>query len=99
GTPASTSLTVHLPGTREQQVSTDSGGVAVIDVNAGAGIESLHVEADDHHGNRTTSNIPLENRSGDDQILLRTNRAVLKAGDRIALKIIATPTNGPPYTT
>jgi uncharacterized protein YfaS (alpha-2-macroglobulin family) len=97
GTPASTSLTVHLPGAREQQVSTDSGGVAVIHVNPGAGIESFHVEADDHHGNRTTSNIPLENRSGDDQILLRTNRGVLKAGDRIELKIIATRTSGSAY--
>jgi uncharacterized protein YfaS (alpha-2-macroglobulin family) len=97
GTPASTSLTVHLPGAREQQVSTDSGGVAVIHVNPGAGIESLHVEADDHRGNRTTSNVPLENRSGDDQILLRTNRGVLKAGDRIELKILATRTSGSAY--
>ena len=35
GTPAKTTLTVHLPGAREQQVSTDSGGVAVVHLTPG----------------------------------------------------------------
>ena len=48
GTPASTSLTVHLPGEGQtQQVSTDSGGVAVISINPASGIETLHIEADE----------------------------------------------------
>jgi A-macroglobulin TED domain/Alpha-2-macroglobulin family/Carboxypeptidase regulatory-like domain/MG2 domain/A-macroglobulin receptor binding domain/Alpha-2-macroglobulin bait region domain len=99
GTPASTSLTVHLPGVgqHDQQVSTDSGGVAVIPINPGSGIESLHIEADDHHGNRTSSNVPLQTRAGVDQILLRTNRAVLKAGDPIEFKILSTRASGPAY--
>jgi hypothetical protein len=97
GTPASTSLTVRLPGARDQQVSTDSGGVAVVHINPGSGIESLHIEADDHHGNRASSNVPLQTRAGTDQILLRTNRAVLKVGDRIELNVLSTRASGSAY--
>ena len=96
GTPASAALTIHVPGAREQQVSTDSGGVAVVRVNP-AGAESLHVEADDHHGNRVSSEVPLQARGGGDQILVRTNRAVLKVGDRLQLKILATRASGSAY--
>jgi uncharacterized protein YfaS (alpha-2-macroglobulin family) len=100
GTPAGTTLTVHLPGVGQQQVQqvfTDSGGVAVIHFNPGSGIEALHIEADDHHGNRTSSNVPVQTRAGIDQILLRTDRAVLKAGDPIELKILSTRTSGSAY--
>jgi A-macroglobulin TED domain/Alpha-2-macroglobulin family/Carboxypeptidase regulatory-like domain/A-macroglobulin receptor binding domain/MG2 domain/Alpha-2-macroglobulin bait region domain len=97
GTPASASLTVHFPGTRDQQVSTDSGGVGVIHVKPGAGIEFLRVDADDHRGNRASSEVRLETRFGDDQILLRSNRAVFKAGDRIELKVLSTRTSGSAY--
>jgi hypothetical protein len=97
GTPASTSLTVHLQGARDQQLSTDSGGVAAIRINPNSGTEPLHVEADDHHGNRISTDVPLQTRSGDDQILLHTNRAVFKTGDRVELKILSTRTSGSAY--
>lgn len=97
GTPASTLLTVHFSGARDQQVSTDSGGVAVIRINPGSGNESLSVEADDHHGNRISSNVSLQTRSGTDQVLLHTNRAVLKTGERIELKILSTRSSGSAY--
>jgi A-macroglobulin TED domain/Alpha-2-macroglobulin family/Carboxypeptidase regulatory-like domain/MG2 domain/A-macroglobulin receptor binding domain/Alpha-2-macroglobulin bait region domain len=97
GTPASTALTVHLPGGHDQQVSTDSGGVAIIHFNPGSNIESLQIEADDHHGNRASSAVPLETRGGTDQILLRTNHAVLKAGDHLQLKVLSTRSSGSAY--
>jgi uncharacterized protein YfaS (alpha-2-macroglobulin family) len=97
GTPANTTLTVHLPGGHDQQVSTDSGGVAIIHFNPDSNIESLRIEADDHHGNRTSNAVPLETRGGTDQILLRSNRAVLKAGDRLQLKVLSTRTSGSAY--
>ncbi len=109
GTPASATLTVHpsdridhIPyigevGPREEKLSTDSSGVAIFRVNPAAGMESLRVEADDHHGNRTTSTVPLETRGGGDQILLHTNRAVFKAGDRIELKVLSTRVHGSAY--
>ena len=97
GTPASTALSVHLPNGSNQQVSTDTGGVAVIRIDPGAGLDSLRVEADDHHGNRASSNVPLQTRGGTDQILLRTNRAVVKAGDRIQLNVLSTRARGSAY--
>ena len=97
GTPASTALSVHLPNGSNQQISTDSGGVGVIRIDPGSGLDSLRVEADDHHGNRASSNVPLQTRGGTDQILLRTSRAVVKAGDRIQLNVLSTRARGSAY--
>jgi hypothetical protein len=97
GTPATAALTVAVPGGRDQQVTTDSSGVAVIRLNPGSGLNSLRIEADDHHGNRVTATAPLETRSGDDQILLRTSRAVLKAGERLQLTVLSTRVQGTAY--
>src|SRR6185312_8774901 len=102
GTPATTTVTVHQPGIRligetDQQVSTDAGGVAIIHINPGAGLDSLQINADDHHGNHTSGPVPLESREGGDQILLRTDHAVLKAGDRIHLKVLSTRAHGSSY--
>jgi hypothetical protein len=97
GTPANASLAVHLPGTGDQRLSTDSGGVAMVHFDPGNGIESLHVEADDHRGNRASANVPLQTRTGSDQILLRTSRSIVKAGDRIQLKVFSTRTTGSAY--
>jgi uncharacterized protein YfaS (alpha-2-macroglobulin family) len=66
-------------------------------MNPGSGIDSLHIDADDHHGNRATSTVPLETRGGDEQILLHTNRAIFKAGDRIQLKVLSTRAHGEAY--
>jgi hypothetical protein len=97
GRPAGAFLKVHFPGGRDQQVSTDSSGVAVVRIKPGSGTESLHVEADDHHGSRSSSDIKLQTRSGSDQILLRANRAIFKAGERIELKLLSTRSHGTAY--
>jgi hypothetical protein len=103
GTPAIASLSVRLPfghrliGEEDQHATTDSSGVAVIRLNPDAGLDSLCIEADDHHGNRVTATAPLETRSGDDQILLRTSRTVLKAGDRLQLTVLSTRAQGTAY--
>jgi hypothetical protein len=96
GAPASASLTVHLPKRREQMVATDDGGVALVRVNPDD-LQSLRVDADDHRGNRTSADIPLQTRDGADQVLLRTHRAVLKAGDPIQIEIFSTRDRGPAY--
>jgi uncharacterized protein YfaS (alpha-2-macroglobulin family) len=97
GTPARTDVRVYLPGAAEQDVSTDPGGVAVIRLNPGAGMESIRIDADDHRGSRTSSEVPLQTREGDDQILLRTARTVLKAGDPIVLRVLSTRSKGAAY--
>jgi hypothetical protein len=97
GTPAKTNLKILAGRNPEQRIATDDGGVAVIRLNAGAGNETLRVEATDKDGSFASSNIPLETRQGQDQILLRTERAVYRAGDRIQLKVFSTRKRGSAY--
>jgi CD109 antigen len=94
GSPATAALTVHIPGGRDEQISTDSGGVGVVSFNPRSGVESLQIEVDDHHGNRVSSAVALQTREGTDQILLRTSHGVVKEGDRIQLKILSTHNRG-----
>jgi uncharacterized protein YfaS (alpha-2-macroglobulin family) len=97
GTPAKTQLTYHFDMSSEEKASTDPGGVAIVRVKGMGGHDTLHVEADDHRGNRASSEIRLESRSGEDQILLRLERAVYRTGDRIELDVFSTRAKGSAY--
>ena len=96
GAPAVATLKVRAAGNAEQTVTTDAGGVAVVKIHAGAN-QALEVEASDAEGNRVKSTVPLEMRAGGEQILLRTERAVYRAGERIALKVFSTKSRGTAY--
>ncbi len=61
------------------------------------GTETLELEGQDDEGNHASSRVQLQSRQGDDQILLRTERAVYKAGDRIDLKVFSTKKRGAAY--
>ncbi|HEV2448242.1 MAG TPA: alpha-2-macroglobulin family protein, partial [Candidatus Sulfopaludibacter sp.] len=80
-----------------QSVNTDAGGVAVIRLAPGPGAEDLQIEARDQEGNRASTSLALQVRQGPDQILLRTERAVYRAGDRIQLKVFSTKSRGTAY--
>jgi len=97
GTPAKTDLIVHAAKNADQHVSTDDGGVAVARLNPGTASETLEIEAADGEGNRASSKVQLQAREGEEQILLRTERAVYRAGDRIQLKVFSTKTRGAAY--
>lgn len=97
GSPARTELTVHAAGNADQHGTTDEGGVAVIRLKAGGGTQALTVEAEDTEGNRTSRAVALQSRGGQDQILLRTERAVYRAGDDIRLKVFSTLKRGTAY--
>src|SRR6267154_782315 len=97
GTPARTELTIHAPDNTEQRAATDDGGVAVIRIKAGAGTQNLTVEATDKEGNRASSSVPLQTRGGQDQILLRAERAVYRAGEAMRLKVFSTVKRGTAY--
>jgi len=97
GTPAKTEVTVHAAGNADQHVTTDDGGVAVASVKPGAGSENLEIAAVDQEGNHASSNVQLPSREGEDQILLRTERAVYRAGERIDLKVFSTKKRGAAY--
>src|SRR5882762_2460253 len=97
GTPAKTNLKVQAGRNADQRAETDNGGVAVIHLSPGAGTETLRVEATDQEGNFASSTVPLQTRQGQEQILLRTERAVYRAGDRIQLKVFSTKKRGAAY--
>jgi uncharacterized protein YfaS (alpha-2-macroglobulin family) len=97
GKPASTNVKVHAAGNADQSVTTDAGGVAVIRLSGSTGAETLQIEASDNEGNRATSSVPLTARGGIDQILLRTERALYRAGDRISVRVFSTRERGAAY--
>ena len=97
GTPASCALNVRAEGGPEQHATTDGGGVAVVHFKAEAGVDTLLIEARDQEGNHATSTVQLQTREGEDQILLRTDRAVYRAGERIELKVFSTKKRGAAY--
>ncbi len=92
GKPAATTVKVH-----GESVNTDAGGVAVVRLAPGPGAENLQIEASDAQGNRASTSLQLQVRQGPDQILLRTERAVYRAGDSIQLKVFATKARGAAY--
>ena len=96
GTPAKTDISVHISGIGEQHLSTDDGGVAVVKIKAGADEMSLQIDADDHRGATASAGIPLPSLDsmGEDQVLLRTERAVYRAGEPIDLKVFSTLRRG-----
>ncbi len=97
GTPAAAELKIRAAGSADQTVKTDAGGVAVATVRAAVETRSLQVEATDAEGNHASSTVPMGQRQGGDQILLRTERAVYRAGERVALKIFSTRERGTAY--
>jgi hypothetical protein len=97
GKPASADVTVHAAGNSDQHVATDAGGVAVVRIQASAGAGNLQIEAADKEGNRASNGVQLRPRDGSDQILLRTERAVYRAGDRILLRVFSTKDRGTAY--
>ncbi|HEX3875577.1 MAG TPA: MG2 domain-containing protein [Bryobacteraceae bacterium] len=97
GAPAQTTVKISGEGNAEQTATTDAGGVAVVKWHAGAGKTTVQVEAADHSGNRASAAIPLEARTGADQVLLRTDRAIYRSGDRIAMQVFSTKRTGAVY--
>jgi hypothetical protein len=92
GTPAQSEVTMG-----GRKVATDLGGVAVLAWDANGQTSPVRIEAQDKDGNRAAANVTLESRGGGDQVLLRTDRAVFRPGDRIALKLFSTRKNGAAY--
>src|SRR5271157_2127980 len=97
GTPAISDLNVRAAGGPGQHAATDDGGVAVVRFKAGAGMETLVIAARDKEGNLAASTVQLQTREGLDQILLRTERAIYRPGEKIQLKVFSTRQRGTAY--
>jgi hypothetical protein len=97
GKPAPADLKVDFPNMPEQTVATDATGVGIVHVRATAAYPAIRIEATDNEGNHASRSVMLATRSGEDQILLRIDRAVYRAGDRIGLKVYSTRKQGTAY--
>jgi hypothetical protein len=97
GQPAKTDIKVQAAGNPEQKVTTDDGGIAVIRLRTAGGNQTLDIDASDREGNHATSSVTLQSRGGADQILLRTERAVYRAGDRMDFRVFSTKERGTAY--
>ena len=64
---------------------------------AAPGNEKVEIAAVDKEGNHASATVQLQAREGADQILLRTQRAVYRAGDRIQLQVFSTKERGSVY--
>jgi hypothetical protein len=97
GKPASATLKVRAAGTGEQTAATDAEGVAIARLKPGSNTEMVRIEALDKDGNHASSAVQLAVRPEEDQILLRTEHAIYRAGDRIQLQIFSTKDRGTAY--
>jgi uncharacterized protein YfaS (alpha-2-macroglobulin family) len=97
GTPAKADVVVHSDASGDQHAATDDGGIAVIAVKAKTGKDALEIEAKDQEGNQASTKVELEAREGEDQILLRTEHAVYRAGEQVRLKVFSTRQHGAAY--
>ena len=96
GTPAEADIRVQIPGSATQSATTDRGGIAIVAVRC-VGSTTVRIDAKDHEGNHTSVRVPLESSSGPDQVLLRTERAVYRAGERIRLAVFSNGQGGSAY--
>jgi hypothetical protein len=96
GSPASADVSVEAAGNPIQKAATDAGGVAIVRLMARQA-ETVKISAADKEGNHGAASVKLDARNGSDQILLRTERAIYKAGDRIQLKVFSSKKGGAAY--
>jgi hypothetical protein len=97
GSPVEAILKVRTKSGEEQSVKADAGGVAVITLKKPQKDETLQVEGTDKDGEKVSAAVPLQTRTGDDQVLLRSEKAVYRAGDPMRLKVLATKKHGTVY--
>src|SRR5580658_4014823 len=102
GTPAKADVIVHPVGYAEQRLATDDGGVGIarLKINRLMPVtccDTLEIDATDQEGNHASSKVELQARDGEDQILLRTEQAVYRAGEHIQLKVFSTKARGAAY--
>jgi hypothetical protein len=97
GTPVEASLKARSRSGDEQDVSTNAGGLAVLTLKKPQRDEALQIDATDKEGEKVSAAVPLQARAGDEQVLLRAEKAVYRAGDSIRLRILTTKKRGTVY--
>ncbi len=97
GSPVEASLKVRTKSGQEQSVKTDAGGIAVLTLKKSDKDEVLQIEGTNKDGETLSAALPLQVRGGDEQVLLRAEKAVYRAGDPIRLRVLTTRKRGTVY--
>ena len=97
GTPGEASLKIRSKSGGEQAVATDAAGLAVVTLKAPQRDEVLQIDGTDKEGEKVSTQVPLQARAGDEQVLVRAEKAVYRAGDSIRLRVLATKKSGTVY--
>ena len=94
GTPAETVVT---GGLIKGELRTDKSGVAILSLAAGTNPSELRLKATDSAGRSNEARLKLEAQTSAASLMLRTNKAVYKVGERIQLDTSSTRQQGSVY--
>jgi uncharacterized protein YfaS (alpha-2-macroglobulin family) len=94
GTPAETTITGNIT---PERIKTDASGVATVSLRPDDGQVVLNLKAADARGRAAQADVKLEALTQSQSLMLRTNQAVYKIGDRLRLETISTKQRGAVY--
>ncbi len=92
GTPAESEIRIESLVNMVQTAATDRSGIAILSLTGGA--TNIRVKAKDREGNQASVRVDLESRTGSDQVLLRAEHAIYRAGEPIRLEVLTTKQTG-----
>lgn len=94
GTPAPATVTGNIT---PERIQTDASGVATIAVRVGNNPVVLNLKAVDSKGRAAQADVKLESAAQMQSLMLRTNQAVYKIGDKLRLETFSTKQRGAVY--
>jgi MG2 domain-containing protein/macroglobulin-like protein len=94
GSPAQTTITGNISPT---QIQTDASGVATVSMRPAKDTVTLSLRAIDARGRAAQAEVKLENASSAQSLMLRTNQAVYKIGDKVRVETFSTKLRGAVY--
>lgn len=94
GSPAQTTITGNIS---PAQIQTDASGVATVSMRPAKDAVTLSLKAIDAKGRAAQAEVKLENASSAQSLMLRTNQAVYKIGDKVRVDTFSTKQRGAVY--
>jgi uncharacterized protein YfaS (alpha-2-macroglobulin family) len=94
GTPAETTITGNVTPAR---IQTDASGVATVSIRPGKDAVVLNLKAVDSRGRSAQAELKLDSAAQSQSLMLRTNQAIYKVGDKLRLETISTKQRGAVY--
>ena len=94
GTPAETTITGDIT---RAPIKTDASGVATVSIRPGKDAVVLNLRAVDAKNRAAQADVKLDSASGAQSLMLRTNQAVYKIGDKLRLETFSTKQRGAVY--